>query len=266
MTGQTDAGAPLALWDQAGPVLRLTLNRPARRNALSREMIAALSSALEAAEASPSVRVVVLAAVGPVFCAGHDLKELTAARSAPDQGEAFFTETFAACSALMSRIAEGGKPVIAEVQGIATAAGCQLVASCDLAVASETARFATPGVNIGLFCTTPAVALTRAVPPKRALEMLLTGDAISALEAQGIGLINRVVSPDTLTTQTMRLAAKIAEKPPAVVALGRRAVRDQAGLTLEAAYRLANGVMVSNLGWTEAQDGIGAFLGGRTKD
>lgn len=238
----------------------MTLNRPQQRNALSLAMLDALRIEIDAAYADPSINVIVLAANGPAFCAGHDLKELTAARSAADGGAETFAETFAVCSAVMMAIAEGAKPVIAEVQGIATAAGCQLVASCDLAVASETARFATPGVNIGLFCSTPAVALTRAVTAKAAMEMLLTGEAVDAQTALRIGLINRIAPPEALTETTMALAQVIASKPADVVALGKRALRAQHGLPLKEAYQRGEEAMICNLTMPSAVTGIAGFL------
>lgn len=248
-----------------GPVRRLTLNRPQQRNALSLAMLDALRIEIDAAYTDPNINVIVLAANGPAFCAGHDLKELTAARSAADGGTETFAETFAVCSAVMMAIAEGAKPVIAEVQAIATAAGCQLVASCDLAVASETARFATPGVNIGLFCSTPAVALTRAVPAKAAMEMLLTGEAVDAQTALRIGLINRIAPPEALTETTMALAQVIASKPADVVALGKRTLRAQQGLPLPEAYQRAQTTMTCNMAMPSAVAGIAGFLAPKRK-
>lgn len=247
----------------ADGVLRLTLDDPARRNALSLAMIAALRTAIDAAVADPTVRVVILAARGPAFSAGHDLKELTARRGDPDGGRAFFERTMRDCAALMVAIARSPKPVIAEVAGVATAAGCQLVATCDLAVAAEGATFATPGVLIGLFCSTPMVALSRAVAPKHAMEMLLTGAPIGAAEAFRIGLVNRVVAPDRLAAETEALARQIAVRSPMTVAIGKRAYHAQVGLDLEAAYAEAAGVMVDNLLTHDAEEGIAAFLGKR---
>ena len=199
-----------------GGILRLTLNAPKSRNALSEAMISALSAALADAAADPAVRVIVIAANGPVFCAGHHLKEMTAAREDPvnvgDRGRAYFTRVMAQCSALMSAIPAHPKPVIAEVAGTATAAGCQLVASCDLAYAAEGANFATPGVHIGLFCSTPMVALSRNIAPKHAMEMLLTGEMISAEQAQIWGLVNHAVEDMALADEAMAMAQKIASK------------------------------------------------------
>ncbi|MEO0822744.1 MAG: enoyl-CoA hydratase [Pseudomonadota bacterium] len=245
--------------DQDG-VLRLTLNDADRRNALSEAMLAVLGDAFAAAAVDPAVRVVVLAANGPAFCAGHDLKELTAGRAAPDRGRAYFTHIMALCSGVMKAIASNPKPVVAEVSGVATAAGCQLVASCDLALAADTARFSTPGVHIGLFCSTPMVALTRNVNAKHAMEMLLTGDMISAARAEEIGLVNRVVAPDVLREATIELARKIASKSAMTLATGKRAFHAQRGMELADAYDLAADVMVRNMLTEDAEEGIGAFI------
>jgi enoyl-CoA hydratase/carnithine racemase len=249
----------LVLSARDGHVLRLTLNRAGARNALSEGLMAALQAALDAAKADDS-RVVVLAAEGPAFSSGHDLKEMTAHRKSADDGQAAFARIFAQCSNLMQTIVRHPKPVIAEVQGIATAAGCQLVASCDLAVASEAARFATPGVNIGLFCSTPMVALSRNVVRKHAMEMLLTGDMIDAHEARRTGLVNRVVAADALTAETTALAAKIASKPRATVKIGKEAFYRQLELDLSEAYDYASRVMTENMLHAEAREGIGAFV------
>ena len=211
---------PLVLSANDGAVRRLTLNRASARNALSQALMATLQMALNEAASDKSVRVVIVAADGPAFSSGHDLKEMTARRSDADKGKAFFSALFTQCSELMQTIVRHPKPVIAQIQGIATAAGCQLVASCDLAVASTAARFATPGVNIGLFCSTPMVALSRNVSRKHAMEMLLTGELISAEVAQRIGLINRVVAPDALEAETMKLAQLIATKPHGTLKIG----------------------------------------------
>jgi enoyl-CoA hydratase/carnithine racemase len=241
-------------------VLTITLNRSEARNALSENLMRVLQLTLDEAEEDPSARVVVIAAQGPVFSSGHDLKELTAHRGDPDRGLAYYRAIFAQCSHLMQTIVRHKKPVIAQVQGVATAAGCQLVASCDLAVASSDARFATPGVNIGLFCSTPMVALSRTVPRKPALEMLLTGEAISALEAQRIGLINRVVPPTELEKQTHALARFIANKPAATIETGKQAFQHQLELSLSHSYDYMTEVMVKNMLHAEAAEGIGAFL------
>jgi enoyl-CoA hydratase/carnithine racemase len=244
---------------RVGAVLRLTMNRAAARNALSTAMMTALQVAFGAAATDDS-RVIVLAAEGPVFSAGHDLKEMTALRSGPDQGRAAFAAIFEQCSKLMQTIVRHPKPVIAQVQGIATAAGCQLVASCDLAVASESAQFATPGVNIGLFCSTPMVALSRNLSRKHAMEMLLTGEMISADHASRIGLINRVVAPDVLEPEAMELADRIAAKPRDTVKIGKEAFYRQLEMPLADAYAYASQVMTENMLAAEACEGIGAFL------
>jgi enoyl-CoA hydratase/carnithine racemase len=241
-------------------VMRLTLNDPATRNSLSEAMMAALGSALQQADADPLTRVVVIAATGPVFSSGHNLRELTAHRADADAGESYFAGLFQTCAALMLAIVRSPKPVIAEVRGLASAAGCQLVASCDLAIASETATFCTPGVDIGLFCSTPMVALSRDVMPKHAMEMLLTGDAIGAAEAVRIGLVNRAV-PDNMLAETVdALARKIAAKSPLAVALGKAAFYRQLDLDLDEAYALTARVMTDNLLRRDAREGIAAFL------
>jgi enoyl-CoA hydratase/carnithine racemase len=246
-----------------GPVARLVLSRPEKRNSLSQAAMAALSQALSDAANDPGVHVIVIAAEGPVFSAGHDLKELTAHRGDPDGGGAFFKATMDQCARLMVSIVRHPKPVIAEVAGLATAAGCQLVASCDLAIASKEARFQTPGVHIGLFCSTPMVALSRSVPRKHALEMLLTGDMMPAERAAEIGLINRVTDAEDLTAETMALAARIADKSPLTLRIGKEAFQAQLDMPLADAYRYAAEVMVDNMLTDDAEEGIGAFLGKR---
>ncbi|HLY05407.1 MAG TPA: enoyl-CoA hydratase [Rhizomicrobium sp.] len=255
---------PPVLTLRDGAVARLVLNRPAARNALSQSLMAALQEALDALAADNAVRAIVLAANGPAFSAGHDLKEMTAHRCGPDAGHEAFAQIFAQCSRLMQSIVRHPKPVIAEVQGIATAAGCQLVASCDLALASAAARFATPGVNIGLFCSTPMVALSRNVARKHAMEMLLTGDMISAEDAQRIGLVNHVVAPDQLESETMKLARRIAAKPGRTVKIGKEAFYRQLEMPLSEAYDYASAIMTKNILQAEAAEGIGAFLEKRT--
>jgi enoyl-CoA hydratase/carnithine racemase len=256
----------LVLAAQDGAVLRLTLNRPAARNALSEGLMAALQAALDKAAGEKSVRAIVIAAEGPAFCAGHDLKEMTTHRKDADKGRAAFASLFAQCSRLMQSIVRHPKPVIAQVQGIATAAGCQLVASCDLAVASTSAAFATPGVNIGLFCSTPMVALSRNVSRKHAMEMLLTGDMIAADEARRIGLVNRVVAPEMLDVETMALAMQVAAKPRATVKTGKEAFYHQLEMGLSEAYDYAAKVMTENMLAAEAEEGIGAFVEKREPD
>jgi enoyl-CoA hydratase/carnithine racemase len=245
-------------------ILCLTLNDAGRRNALSEAMMGQLGSAFAAAAVDPSVRVIILAATGPAFCAGHDLKEMTAGRTGPDRGRAYFTRVMSLCSGVMQAIVNCPKPVIAEVAGIATAAGCQLVASCDLAIAAETARFSTPGVHIGLFCSTPMVALSRNVASKHAMEMLLTGDMTPADRAAEIGLVTRVVAPELLREATLEMARKIASKSSLTLATGKRAFYAQREMTLSAAYDYASGVMVENMLTLDAEEGIGAFIEKRT--
>jgi len=256
----------ILLSEMAGGILRLTLNDQKRRNALSETMLAQLSDAFAKAALDPSVRVIVLAANGPAFCAGHDLKEITAARSGEDNGKAYFKALFDTCASLMQLIVRNPKPVIAEVATVAAAAVCQLVASCDLAMAADSALFATPGVNIGLFCSTPMVALSRNVSNKHAMEMLLTGDLVSAEKAQQIGLINQCFSAEVLTEQTMAMADKIAAKSSMTLAVGKRAFYEQAEMPLEEAYIHASEVMVDNMLRQDAQEGIGAFIEKRAPD
>ena len=236
-------------------VATLTLNRPDARNALSMDLMEALDAELAAIADDASVSVVILAANGPAFCAGHDLREMRATPS-----KEAYEAVFALCSRLMQRIVRLPKPVIARVHGIATAAGCQLVASADLAIAADTARFATPGVNIGLFCSTPMVALSRAVGRKAAMEMLLTGDMVPAVRARELGLINRVVPDAELVAATAALAGQIAAKSPLTVAIGKEAFYRQADMDLDAAYDYASGVMTRNMLARDAAEGIDAFL------
>jgi enoyl-CoA hydratase/carnithine racemase len=245
--------------DLTNGVLRLTLSNPPA-NALSLAMIAALQRGLDEAREDPSVRVIVIAASGKVFCAGHDLKELQAHRADSDRGRAFFERTMRECATLMQTIVRHPKPVIAEVDGMATAAGCQLVASCDLAIASEQANFATPGVNIGLFCSTPMVALSRNVSRKHAMEMLLTGEAIDAKRAREFGLINRAVPRQYLNQVVMKYAQTIMEKSPLTLKIGKEAFYRQAELNLSEAYDYAAQVMVENMLARDAEEGIGAFI------
>ncbi len=241
-------------------ILRLTLNDAARRNALSEAMLATLRTAFEEAGSDPAVRVIILAAHGPAFCAGHDLKEMTAGRAGKDGGKAYFAHVMALCAGVMQGIVNCPKPVIAEVTGVATAAGCQLVASCDLAIAADTAQFSTPGVHIGLFCSTPMVALSRNVADKHAMEMLLTGDMTSAARAAEIGLVNRTATPEVVTETTMAMARKIASKSSMTLATGKRAYYAQREMTLPDAYEYASAVMVENMLAQDAREGIGAFI------
>jgi enoyl-CoA hydratase/carnithine racemase len=251
---------PILLRETLGSIAVLTLNRPASRNSLSEAMIGQLHAALDDIRDDASVRAVVIAANGPAFSAGHDMKELTARRSDGDRGRAYFAQMMNACSAMMQAIVHLPKPVVAAVQAIATAAGCQLVASCDLAVASEAASFATPGVDIGLFCSTPMVALSRNVPRKQAMEMLLTGEPIAAATARDIGLINRVVAAGSERDAAIELAQKIALKSAYTVKLGKAAFYRQAEMSLADAYRYAAEVMTENMLARDAEEGIGAFI------
>jgi enoyl-CoA hydratase/carnithine racemase len=244
-------------------ILRLTLNDPGRRNALSEAMLVELAGAFVRAGTNPSVRVIILAANGPAFCAGHDLKEMTAGRAGTDGGRSYFAHVLSLCSGVMQSIVACPKPVIAEVTGVATAAGCQLVASCDLAIAAETAKFSTPGVHIGLFCSTPMVALSRNVACKHAMEMLLTGDMIPADRAAEIGLVNRITTVADLRDSTMELARKIASKSSMTLATGKRAFYAQREMRLSEAYDYATQVMVENMLAQDAQEGIGAFIAKR---
>ena len=257
--GKGSASALLLDRPQAG-VAVLTLNRPESRNSLSLAIIDALHTAIDDLAKDRSVSAIVLAASGPVFSAGHDLKELTAHRADADRGIAFFEETMTRCSAMMQAIVACPKPVVAAVQGTATAAGCQLVATCDLAVAAASAKFATPGVNIGLFCSTPMVALSRNVSRKRAMEMLLLGEMISAAQAADYGLVNRVVADAEVLEAAVALAANIAAKSPATVAIGKSAFYAQAEMGLSEAYAYASRVMVENMMARDAEEGISAFL------
>ncbi|MGE0420162.1 MAG: enoyl-CoA hydratase [Acetobacteraceae bacterium] len=241
--------------DTADGIALLTLNRSAARNALSLGLMRALDDTLAAIAGDPAVKVVVIGAAGPAFCAGHDLREM---RGTPTRDA--YAEVFALCSRLMQRIVGLPKPVIARVHGIATAAGCQLVASADLAVAADTARFATPGVNIGLFCSTPMVALSRSVGRKAAMEMLLTGDMIDAPRARELGLVNRVVPECDLESATMALARQIASKSPLTLAIGKEAFYRQAEMNLADAYSYAAEVMTRNMLARDAAEGIDAFL------
>lgn len=244
----------LVVCEASGAIAYLTLNHPEKRNALSREMLSGLKANLENIRKDRNARVVILRAAGPVFSSGHDLGELIG------KTEADYCSLFALCTEVMEAIRKLPQPVIAQVQGLATAAGCQLVASCDLVVAAEEAAFATPGVKIGLFCTTPAVAVSRAMSPKKAMEMLLTGNTISAREAERAGLVNRVAPAERLAEETLALARQIMSACPEVLALGKRAFYEQLSLDRPTAYEMAEKVMVKNAGMHDAQEGIMAFL------
>jgi enoyl-CoA hydratase/carnithine racemase len=264
MTSQTARAAaphtPILLRETVGSIAVLTLNRPEARNSLSEAMIAELHAALKDLHDDAKVRALVIAASGAAFSAGHDMKELTARRADADRGRAYFAHIMTACSAMMQAIAQLPKPVVAAVQGIATAAGCQLVASCDLAVASEAASFATPGVDIGLFCSTPMVALSRNVPRKQAMEMLLTGEPVPATTAREIGLVNRVVAAGAERDAAIALAQKVALKSAYTIKLGKAAFYRQAEMSLADAYRYAAEVMTENMMARDAEEGIGAFI------
>lgn len=251
---------PICLSRPEPGIVLIVLDEPARRNALSRRTLAALDEAFADVSGDRDVAAIVLAANGPAFSAGHDLKELNAHRTDCDGGLAFFRETMDACSRLMQRIVRSPKPVIAAVEGVATAAGCQLVATCDLAVVADTATFATPGVDIGLFCSTPMVALSRNVPRKRAMEMLLLGDRLSAEEAARYGLVNRVVAADQVRHEALSMARTIAAKSRLTVAIGKEAFYRQIEMPLGEAYDYAAAVMVENMMAADAEEGICAFL------
>ena len=251
---------PVLLRERDGSIVILVLNRPQARNSLSEALLNALSTAFSDIAADTSIRAVVLAANGPAFCAGHDLKELTARRGDADGGRAYFRHIMNVCSTMMQHIVNLPQPVIAAVQGVTSAAGCQLVASCDLAIASSAAKFATPGVDIGLFCSTPMVALSRNVPRKHAMEMLLTGNMVAADHAARIGLINRAVPPGEERNAALALARQIASKSSYVLKIGKQAFYRQAELSLKDAYDYASEVMTENMMARDAEEGICAFI------
>lgn len=255
----TPRDSPIEIERRAGTLL-VTLARPESRNSLSEAMLAALQRAVELAGADKEIRAIVIAAKGNVFSAGHDLRELSAHRGDPDGGRAYTEVIMRQCAKLMRSIVRCPKPVIAAVEGVATAAGCQLVASCDLAAAAEGAQFCTPGVNIGLFCSTPMVALTRNVPRKRAMEMLLLGEMLPAQQACQYGLVNRVVPAGKALDEALAMADALAAKPAATVTIGKEAFYRQIEMTLADAYDYAAEVMVENMLHAEAREGIGAFL------
>ncbi len=263
---QASKTASILLEERKGTVAILTLNRPQARNSLSLELLRALGAAIERISADAEVRAVVLAANGPAFSAGHDLKELTAHRADTDGGLAFYRTAMETCSGVMQAILRSPKPFIAAVQGTATAAGCQLVATCDLAVAADDAQFATPGVNIGLFCSTPMVALSRNVPRKRAMEMLLLGEMLSAEAAAEYGLVNRVVPRDRVMDEALALAGVIASKSSLTVAIGKEAFYRQIELPTAEAYAYAADVMVKNMMARDAAEGICAFIEKRSPE
>jgi enoyl-CoA hydratase/carnithine racemase len=257
---RTTSADAVLLRENDGPVAVLTLNRPAARNSLSEALLGALGEALTAIAKDDRVRAVVLAANGSAFCAGHDLKELTGRRSDADGGRYYFQQIMNTCSAMMQQIVTLPQPVIAAVQGVASAAGCQLVASCDLAIASTQAGFATPGVDIGLFCSTPMVALSRNVARKHAMEMLLTGDTISAEKAAAIGLVNEVVAAGQERARAIELAQQFASKSSHVIGIGKAAFYRQIELPLAEAYAYASKVMTENMMARDAEEGICAFI------
>ena len=259
-TNNEPAEAPLLISTVDGVVI-LTLNRPRQFNALSVALLNALHAALDAILIDDAARVLVIAANGNAFCAGHDLKEMRAAN-----GQAFVTKLFKLCSDMMLKIAKLPLPVIAEINGMATAAGCQLVAQCDLAVAADNATFAVSGINLGLFCSTPAVPLSRTISRKRAAEMLLTGEFIDAATALDWGLVNRVVPRDALRAETLKLALSLKAKPRATLALGKALFYRQMEVGLEAAYDDASNTIACNFMQPDAQEGVGAFLEKRKPD
>ncbi|WP_029002455.1 enoyl-CoA hydratase [Azorhizobium doebereinerae] len=257
------APEPFTRMDRHGGVAVLTLTRPSSRNSLSEGMMSALTDCLDGLATDPEVRAIVLAAEGPAFSAGHDLKEIQARRTDPDRGRAYFEGVLKRCASLMLRIVRQPQPLIAAVEGMATAAGCQLVASCDLAVAGAGARFCTPGVNIGLFCHTPMVALSRSVARKHAMEMLLLGEWVPAEEAHRLGLVNRVVASGQALEAALGLAGQIAAKSRVPVKLGKAAFYAQAEMGLDDAYDYASQVMAENMLARDADEGISAMIGKR---
>lgn len=265
MAGTTQDAAPLIRAD-TGAIATLTLNNPGKLNPLSDAMLDALQAQCDALALDRSIRVVILRAEGRVFCAGHDLREMTAARQHPDAGAAHFEALFARCAQVMLSLTRLPQVVIAEVQGLAAAAGCQLVASCDLVVAAAGTRFGVNGINIGLFCSTPMVALSRVIPAKRAFELLVTGEFLEAEEASALGLVNRVVPGGELRAASLALATTIAGKLGPAVAIGKRAFYEQADLPLEQAYAHTGAVMVRNMLRDDTAEGVAAFLDKRPPD
>jgi enoyl-CoA hydratase/carnithine racemase len=263
-TRTNEATAPVLKRERDGEIALVVLNRPRARNSLSEDLLKALSATWTEIAADKAVRAVVLAAEGPAFCAGHDLKELTGRRSDADGGREYFRHIMTTCSAMMQQIVALPQPVIACVQGTATAAGCQLVASCDLAVASSAARFATPGVDIGLFCSTPMVALSRNVPRKVAMEMLLTGEMLPAERAMQMGLVNRVVAPGEERDAALALARTVASKSSYTLKVGKEAFYRQLAMGMADAYAYASEVMTENMMARDAEEGICAFIEKRT--
>jgi enoyl-CoA hydratase/carnithine racemase len=252
--------APILLREDRGRIAILTLNRPKARNSLSEALLHALGEAIDAIADAPGIHAIVITGASPAFCAGHDMREMTARRTDADGGRAYFDALMVLCSSVMQKVVRSPKPVIAAVNGIATAAGCQLVASCDLAVCGEGSRFATPGVNIGLFCSTPMVALSRNVGRKQAMEMLLLGEMLPAQRALEFGLINRVVADNEVMAEALRMGEVIASKSPHVLRIGKAAFYAQAEMPLAEAYDYASRVMAENMMARDADEGIGAFL------
>ncbi len=250
----------ILLHDRNGAIANLTLNLPGKLNALSDAMLAALQSAFEAIAEDETCKAVIISGAGKVFCAGHDLREMTAARQSEDGGAAAFHDLFQRCAKMMTTIQKMPQPVIAQVHGIATAAGCQLVASCDMAVAADDTRFGVNGVNIGLFCSTPMVALSRNIPRKKAFEMLTTGEFIDAATASNYGLINQVCAPEDLASQTNALAEKVASKLGSAVKIGKQAFYQQLEMGIMDAYAYTGDVMVQNMADKDTEEGIAAFL------
>ena len=250
----------LIIEDLKDSILKITLNNPSQQNTLSLQFINDLKKIIENADTNNEVKVIILSSSGKVFSAGHNLKEIKSHREDKDKGLHFFTTLINSCSDLMLKIINNSKPVIAEVKGIATAAGCQLVASCDLAYASEGSKFATPGVNIGLFCSTPMVALSRVVNNKHSMEMLLTGDFINADKAKAIGLINNYFSEDKLVNETKGMALKIANKSAQTLKIGKKAFYNQAEMKISDAYKYASEIMIKNMMNQVSEEGIAAFL------
>ncbi|WP_264213454.1 enoyl-CoA hydratase [Leisingera thetidis] len=249
-----------------GAIARLTMNTPEKLNALSDEMLAALQEQIESLREDSSIKVVILSGTGKGFCAGHDIKQMTAGRNAEDGGKAYFQDLFARCTSVMTGLQSLPQPVIAQVHGIATAAGCQLVASCDLAVAAEGTKFGVNGVNIGLFCSTPMVALSRNIPRKQAFELLTTGEFIDAARAVELGLANRAVPLDQLEPETNRLAETIASKLGSAVKIGKQAFYEQLQMSLDQAYAYTSGVIVENLMYRDTIEGMAAFIEKRAPD
>ena len=250
----------LIIEDVKDSILKITLNNPSQQNTLSLEFINDLKKIFENADSNDEIKVIILSSSGKVFSAGHNLKEIKSHRKDKDKGLQFFKDLINSCSDLMLKIIHNSKPVIAEVNGIATAAGCQLVASCDLAYASQVSKFATPGVNIGLFCSTPMVALSRVVKNKHSMEMLLTGDFIDAEKAKSIGLINNYFSEDELVNKTREMAIKIANKSSQTLKIGKKAFYNQTEMTISDAYKYASEIMIDNMMNHDSEEGIAAFL------